>query len=221
MAQYVDIHSHGVGCCDGQLIRVADTPSALPYALGQHPWQSAMDGVEFSEADLSGALAIGEVGLDYSDPVVKKSPKPRQLSIFREQVELAERLDMPLVIHSIQAQGDTLDILRSASVAWVWHGFGRKAQNASQILAVSDRGFLSFGARLTSDSGLQEVFSALPLDRVFLETDTADHESIFDIYRTAAQLKNVTIEQLKDQILHNFIIWLGKRELPYCLGQII
>lgn len=218
MAQYIDIHTHGPGRFDDQFIVVGDSSTAPPYCLGQHPWRTSED-FEFSEIDLLGALAVGEVGLDYSPKVVEKSPKEKQLQLFRQQVKLAIELGKPLVIHSVHAQGNTLEILRGVEVAWLWHGFGGKAENGRQILAVSAKGFLSFGAQLIHDTALQQVFMDIPLGRIFLETDTAKDYDIVEIYRIAAQLKNVTIEQLKDQILQNFNLWLGQKEQTCCLEQ--
>lgn len=219
MAQYIDIHSHGFGRFDDDFIVVGDiSSSSLPYCLGRHPWR-AVEGFDFSDGELSGALAIGEVGLDYSGAVVERSPKEVQLSVFRRQVEIAEKMNKPLVIHSVQAQGYTLEILRNVKVAWLWHGFGRKAENGRQILAVSQMGFLSFGAKLLHDKALQQVFAALPIDRIFLETDTQQQVEIADIYCVAARLKNVTVDKLKENILENFNKWLGKKELTYFLEQ--
>lgn len=285
MAQYVDIHCHGPGRFDNQVIRIGDqiipanqrvlwsgsldrgvgpvdgsgvasrigvyNPVAqafmgvkcatLPYAIGRHPWQSAqvwqgedvgsVQGVDnltddarvlrfgFTDRELQGAWAIGEVGLDYTPSALAKSPKERQFLVFTEQVALSGRLGKPLVIHSVKAQRDTLDVLRNTEVAWIWHGFGRGAENARQILAVSPHSFLSFGARLLSDIGLQQVFATLPVERIFLETDTAsDQVDISQIYQVAAELQEISVEQLQYIILQNLIKWLGKRGLPYYLA---
>jgi TatD DNase family protein len=121
-------------------------------------------------------VAIGEIGLDYYR---NKAPREIQLQVFRWQLELAEKTDLPVVIHSRQADSDTLVSLRewinsakrNREAAGVIHCFSGDAGIARQYL---DMGFyISFGAYIGyPSSSLSEVIRSIPADRLLLETDS-------------------------------------------------
>jgi len=118
---------------------------------------------------LSGTF--GEVGLDYHYNF--SSPKT-QGDRFREQNQLARELSLPLVIHTREAQEDTLQILkdeRSTYVGGVFHCFSGDAWLAKDAL---DLGFyLSFSGILTFQNAamLRDIAKTVPLDRILIETD--------------------------------------------------
>lgn len=116
-------------------------------------------------------VAFGEIGLDYH---YDHSPREIQRQQFREQIGLAQSLKLPLVIHTREAQDDTLTILREEhadSVGGVFHCFSENLPFAKQAL---DLGFhLSFSGIITfrNASPLHEVIRAVPDDRLLIETD--------------------------------------------------
>lgn len=116
-------------------------------------------------------LAYGETGLDYH---YNYSPPELQKERFREQVCLAKDLRLPLVIHSREAQEDTIAILkeeRAWDVGGVLHCFTGDAWMAKAAL---DLGFyLSFSGVLTFQNAtrLREIAKTVPLDRIVIETD--------------------------------------------------
>ena len=79
------------------------------------------------------------------------------------------------------------------------HGFNNNISIANELLASGF--YLSFGKALFNPS-MESVFSKIPSDKIFLETDDSDYE-IEDIYKKAAQIKNTSIEQLSLQIMQN------------------
>lgn len=116
-------------------------------------------------------VAYGEVGLDYH---YNHSPPHLQRARFREQVGLARELRLPLVIHTREAQADTVAILReerAADVGGVFHCFSGDDWLARQAL---DLGFyLSFSGVVTfrNADALREIVKWAPPDRLLVETD--------------------------------------------------
>jgi TatD DNase family protein len=151
----------------------------LRFSVGVHPHRAAACGTADEVERLvrqvvadSGACAIGEVGLDYHYDF---APRDVQQAIFGRQVELACALDLPLVIHTREADADTLAVLRAAGggrARGVLHCFTGDAALATEALAI---GFhVSFSGIVTFPraDALREVAAALPHDRVLIETDS-------------------------------------------------
>ncbi len=114
-----------------------------------------------------------------------------------------------LVIHCVRAYSDFLQILnRKQNVQFIFHGFNGNTTIAQQLIAKG--AMLSFGAKLFVDSNLQSVFAEIPNDCIFLETDT-QQVSISNIYKLAASIKNVSIEELKQIIFSNLTRIFGER----------
>ena len=144
--------------------------------IGVHPHESREITEDWYETLRSLArqpkvVAYGEIGLDYH---YDHSPRETQRQRFREQIQLARELSLPLVIHTREAQEDTVTILReegAQAVGGVFHCFSGDAWLAREAL---DLGFyLSFSGVLTfqNAAGLREVAGTVPLDRIMVETD--------------------------------------------------
>ena len=116
-------------------------------------------------------VAYGEIGLDYH--YNHSSPKD-QRNRFREQVALARELKLPVIIHTREAQEDTIAILKeekASDVGGVFHCFSGDAWLAKDAL---DLGFyLSFSGVLTFQNAavLRDIAKTVPLDRLLIETD--------------------------------------------------
>ena len=113
--------------------------------------------------------AIGEMGLDYH---YENYDKELQIKVFREQLQLADRLSMPAIIHSRDATADTLAILRELRPKKaVMHCFSGSAETAREVL---DMGlYISFTGVVTFNNAVKavEACKEVPLDRLMLETD--------------------------------------------------
>jgi len=142
--------------------------------VGCHPH----DAKDFSEEDfktvagLAGngkAVAIGEIGLDYYRNL---SPQDQQKALFIRFIDLAKELDLPAVIHSRDADSDTLDIIkRNGLEKAVVHCFSSDELFLREIL---DLGFyVSFTCNITYKKAqkLRDIVRIAPLERIFLETD--------------------------------------------------
>ncbi|NOS76831.1 MAG: TatD family hydrolase [Nitrospira sp.] len=116
-------------------------------------------------------VAYGEIGLDYH--YNHSSPK-EQRDRFREQIQLAHELRLPVIIHTREADTDTVTILqeeKASEVGGVFHCFSGNAALAKDAL---DLGFyLSFSGILTfpSAAALRDIAKTIPLDRLLIETD--------------------------------------------------
>jgi TatD DNase family protein len=116
-------------------------------------------------------VAYGEIGLDYH---YNHSSPTAQRERFREQIQLARELSLPMIIHTREAQEDTIAILKdekASEVGGVFHCFSGDAWLAKDAL---DLGFyLSFSGILTfqNASMLREIARNTPLDRLLIETD--------------------------------------------------
>ena len=119
-------------------------------------------------ASHSKVVAIGEMGLDYFRDF---SPRNVQKEVFLSQLALAQELDLPAVIHNRDADEDILKILEGVRFERsVLHCFSSDTEMARR--AVSLGCFLSFTGNVTFGKNYTEaVLSAIPMDRIMLETD--------------------------------------------------
>jgi len=117
-------------------------------------------------------IAIGEIGLDF---FIHKSDKEHQLYFFKEQVRLAEKFQLPIILHARKAHDEILKVLRTSSlVGGIVHAFTGSLQQAEHYQKL---GFLfGVGGALTYPRAqkLQTLFSKLPLESIVLETDAPD-----------------------------------------------
>ncbi|MBE6631980.1 MAG: TatD family deoxyribonuclease [Ruminococcaceae bacterium] len=114
-------------------------------------------------------LALGEIGLDYH---YDQEYAPLQQKWMRLQMSLAEKLDMPVIIHDREAHGPCFDIIKEfPKVKGVFHSFSGSIELAKELVK---RGwYVSFSGVVTfkNASRLAEVVKSVPIDRLLLETD--------------------------------------------------
>jgi len=121
-------------------------------------------------------VAVGETGLDYYH-LTKESrsvQKQSQIAFFVAHAEMAQRLDIPLVIHTRDAADDTVRLIRECNVRKaVIHSFSENAEFARTLLSWSDGIYFSFSGILTYKNALpvQNAARSLPLNRIMVETD--------------------------------------------------
>ena len=170
------------------------------YALGIHPLcvpqaqdadlQALDTELALRQSDLR-LVAVGEIGLDYFVPVLKQSPmRERQEYFYREQLKLARKYKLPVVLHVRRSADKLLKHLRELKPEGGWHGIGHafngSEQQAMEFIKLGLK--LGFGGNLTFDSALQirRLARSLPLDALVMETDSPDIAP-HGLYRTAAQ----------------------------------
>ena len=181
----VDIHTHH------------PRPDVVsPRMAGIHPWDAERGSAlpDFAHCDI-----IGETGLDYACEVDRLA----QERLFRAHLEAAERLQKPVVLHTVRAFEPTIKILAEYNIAGVvFHGFIGSQQQAAEALR---RGYyLSFGSRSLRSSKTRQAIAATPLDRLFCETDDDPSLDIAEVYAEVAAIKGVTLAELERYIYENY-----------------
>ncbi len=114
-------------------------------------------------------VAVGEIGLDYH--WLDECPKDRQREIFAAQLELANELGLPVVVHDREAHADTLSLLQEYKPQGVVHCFSGSWETARGILKLGM--YLGLGGAVTFKNARHalDVARNMPLDRLLLETD--------------------------------------------------
>lgn len=163
------------------LLGLCDTHSEVFAAVGVHPnsaltWsQQSLDQLR-QLAQHPKVVAIGEIGLDfYRD----RAPKDLQIRIFREQLELADDIGLPVIVHSRQAESETLDILsgwiaqrkNKTSAPGVLHSYGGDEPTAQRALGMGLLIGITGPVTFRNAILLQQLVSRLPLTNLLVETD--------------------------------------------------
>ena len=161
--------------------------------------------------------AIGEIGLDYyweDNP-----PKDFQQQVFHKQMELAEELSLPVIIHDREAHHDCLEIVKAhPNVKGVYHCYSDSLEDAKILVKMG--WMLSFTGVVTYKNARKslEVIDSLPMDRIMIETDSPyltpvpfrgkrnDSGNVHLVAETIAQVKSMDPEEVARITLEN-----GKR----------
>jgi len=212
--KYVNIHLHPPLFDTDDVISIPDISSSdisvshstLYSSFGIHPWFLTEENATLQFQRLESLLqndaiiAIGEVGLD----AIRDANMSLQLLVFKQIISLSEHYKKPLIIHCVKAYEKLLYFHKRRNVKqpWIIHGFHGNIELVKQL--VKRNLFLSFGSKLLQDSKLHSVFSIIPLDSIFLETDN-DKINITEIYQVAAEIRNIDVEILKNALYKNFI----------------
>jgi TatD DNase family protein len=152
------------------------TAGGVYHAVGVSPSEvqnPGKDWIRFIEQSvkLPRVVAIGEIGLDYYR---KFGNKKSQVELFITQLDLASKLNLPVIIHNREAGGDVLDILRERlpPKGGVLHCYSEDAEYAKKALNLNL--YFSFAGNLTYKNArnLHETIAVLPLDRILIESES-------------------------------------------------
>lgn len=170
-------------------------------SVGIHPWHSG-EAVEsdFNKlvniASVKQVLAIGEIGLD----LLRGGDIHTQKSLFIRQIELANQIQKPIMIHCVKAWDDLIAIYKKykKNSDWVIHGFRGGVNQAKQLC---DLGFkISIGEYYN-----KEALKCIPIDSLFLETDVSKI-SILSVYQNISKDMGIELQELiaiVSQNVHN------------------
>jgi TatD DNase family protein len=211
-------------------VALAEQHPEIYCAIGVHPHDAKLFDVAAEKRliDLakqsSRVIAWGEIGLDYH---YDHSPREVQRDVFRRQLTIARELNLPVVIHSREADEDTIAILREGlsgyGRAGVLHCFGGSFEMAEQA---TELGFyISFAGNLTFKKAddLRAIARALPLERLLIETDCPyltpvpfrgkrnEPVRVVETAKFLAELKDVTLEVVGRVTTENFARLFGVR----------
>ena len=146
-------------------------------AVGVHPEECADWNAEHDIPVLEALAqnhkvrAIGEIGLDYH--WAENPPRELQQQAFHAQLELAEKLDLPVIVHDRDAHHDCLEIVRAhPNVTGVYHCYSGGVEDAKTLMKLG--WMISFTGSITFKNARRalEVIDLLPLDRMMIETDS-------------------------------------------------
>ena len=194
-------------------VRLAQSQEGIYAAVGMHPH----DVKDMKPGDLDQleawtrepkVMAIGEIGLDYH---YNFSPKEDQQYWFKEQLNLAKRLNLPVIIHDREAHGDVFDMIEEAGVAstgCVMHCFSGSVEMAREYVK---RGiYISLAGPVTFHNArkTREVAADIPLEWLLIETDCpylapVPHRGrrnepayVVKVAETIADVKKVPLEEV-------------------------
>lgn len=159
--------------CARKALAMAERHPFLHCAAGVHPHEAQNAPADY--LDQLEALcahprvrAVGEIGLDYHYDF---SPRPLQQKVFEEQLLLANRLGLPVIIHDREAHGDTLELLGRHKPRGVVHCYSGSAEMAKELLALGL--YIGFTGAVTFKNARRalEAAAVIPDDRLLVETD--------------------------------------------------
>lgn len=196
----IDIHTHNIDTNpDTAILNCPPYDTERRFSAGIHPWgitdnwQERLRAIE-ELLGKSNCVAIGECGID---KLKSTAETPLQKEIFLAHIKLAERAHLPLIIHCVKAYDELLAIRKeyTPTQAWIIHGFRGKPQLSAQLIKAGF--YISLGEHFN-----YECAKAIPLDRLFIESDEST-VPIIETYRRIAAIKEIEIEQLTAQIHSN------------------
>ena len=224
---FADLANHDVGLvmnigCDlSSSLRSVALAKKYPFvyaAVGSHPDDA--DHVDAATLAMYESLcqeekvrAIGEIGLDYHYEDV---PREIQRQAFRLQLELARKLNMPVIVHEREAHADAMELVREFSdVRGVFHCYSGALEQAKELVR---RGwYIGFTGVLTFKNARKavEVAEWLPLDRILIETDCPymapephrgrrnDSRYVPLVGKKLAEIKNLPEQQVAEATTEN------------------
>src|SRR6267142_2257994 len=209
-------------------IQLAEDHDDIFAAVGTHPHDArlfddaAAERIKKLIKESSRVIAWGEIGLDYH---YDNSPRDVQREVFRRQLRLAREAGLPVIIHTREAEDDTIEILRSewsdANLRGIMHCFSGSLQLAEAAL---DLGFLiSFAGVLTFKKAdeLRDVARHVPLDRLLIETDCPyltpvpfrgrrnEPAHVVEVARCLAGIHDKSFDEMGDITTNNFARLFG------------
>jgi TatD DNase family protein len=160
-----------------QVIELSEKYELIYGAVGIHPhdtkdWDSSFISKVEELANHKKIVAIGEIGLDY---YYDFSPKEKQIEAFKSQIELALKLDLPVIIHNRDSDVDMMEIIRSycgAGLKAQFHCFNGSIDDAIELVSMNF--MLSFTGNITFKKAddLRNIAKHIPPDQILLETDS-------------------------------------------------
>ena len=162
-------------------IELAEAHPQIFAAVGVYPndamlWNESTPEILEALANHPKVVAIGEIGLDYYR---QRASRELQKQVLRKQLKLAEMLKLPVVIHTRNASpgdrtciAETLEILEKTSLNGVLHSFSGNLSEAERTLALGFFIGITGPVTFKNAADLRDVVSAVPLDRLLIETDS-------------------------------------------------
>jgi TatD DNase family protein len=208
-----------------ETVAIAQKYDDVWAAVGFHPHEAKdCNDAAFAEIERLAAeprvVAIGECGLDYH---YMHSPRETQIAVFERHLDLAKRMEKPIIVHNRESADDMVSILSASGARGILHSFTESEEVARKFI---DAGYyISFSGIVTfrSADSLRTCAKALPHDRVLIETDTPflapvpfrgrDNEPayVLKVAEMLAALWGIPVEEVAAQTTLNFESAFGVR----------
>ena len=204
-------------------VKLATVHQNIFAAIGVHPHDAKLydDAAEAKIIELiatsPNVIAWGEIGLDY---YYDHSQRDVQREVFRRQLKAARAHNLPVIIHTRNADAETIEILRAVyqqtSRSGIMHCFGGSLELAQSAIALGF--YISFSGNITfkKADNLRAVAAALPLDRLLIETDCPyltpvpfrgkrnEPARVVEVAKCLAEIHGVTLEEIAAATSANF-----------------
>lgn len=211
---YLNFHAHRQEPADDEIViqslflqdhLITPKSDKIFFTAGLHPWHANHLSEKETEHKLvrlietKSIIAVGETGLDkLKGPDLKTQEK-----VFKVHVEVAERYNLPVIVHSVKTHNEILKlkIELNSQVPWVLHHFNGSKQLALDLI---NHGFyLSLSYHIDNgNSRLSQYLGELPLDKIFLETDDFNVD-IKNLYKVASEKFDIPDQELRKQLIKN------------------
>lgn len=207
--------------CSKDSIELSKRYDNMYTTIGIHPHDvnDNVDNIEklYDENKDAKIVAIGEIGLDYA---YVKDNKEKQIEVFKKQIKLAEKLRLPIVVHSRDASLDTYNVIKdnvSDGTKLLFHCF---APTDDLVKLVLDRKyFVAFGGNITYPRNIsfKKYIEMIPVEQMMLETDAPylspvpfrgrinDSSNLSYVCKKLAEYKNMDERELSEILYNNSI----------------
>ena len=204
-----------------QMVECAGALNGFAYpAIGLHPtsvkenWREELEFVLKSITERK-YVAVGEIGIDgyWSKQYLKE-----QLSVFKEQIELAVKMDLPVIVHMRESTEEifkVLDICKHLPLRGVFHAYSGSIESYERLQSYGDFMFGIGGVVTYKNSKLPNVVKKMPLDSIVLETDSPwltpapyrgkrnEPSYVKIIAEQVAEIKKISFDQVADVTTRN------------------
>jgi TatD DNase family protein len=208
--------------CQNDILLSQKYPGLVYPALGIHPWNvnvlkenELQETMAFIIGHKTEVKAIGEIGLDYKYDSIWEE----QTSVFDKMLHLAERLDLPVIIHSRGTTDTVVEMLPSYRVKRVLlHWFSHPLSALAK--ALENGYFITEGPPVSYSNGIREVVEKTPITQFLTETDgpvtywkqpyngqMTKPSYLSEVVRAVSEIKKVPVEEVSEQIVRNFEVF--------------
>jgi TatD DNase family protein len=217
-------NSMNLQTCQNDVKLAEKYPDLVYPALGIHPWnvnviedKELQETIDFIQKQKGIVKAIGEIGLDYKYETIWE----KQTMVFDKMLRLAEKLELPVIIHSRGTTDKIVEILPSYRLKRVLlHWFSHPMSALSKAL---DNGyFVTEGPPVTYSNGIREVVEKTPITNLLTETDgpvtywkqpfngqLTKPSYIRNVVEAVAEIKKMQVEEVAEQIIKNFEVFFN------------
>jgi TatD DNase family protein len=224
-----------------EAISLAEKYEQVYATVGVHPhdskdWDESLIPEIEKLAKHPKVVAIGEIGLDY---YYDFSPQDQQIKAFKSQLDLAIKMELPVVIHNRDSDGDMMDIIQSfcgSGLKAQFHCFNGSLDDAIEFMKMNH--FISFTGNITfkKSDGLRDILKHIDLNHLMLETDSPfmtpvpyrgkrnEPANVTFVAKQVAEVHKVTIEEIGKITSLNVFRFFGIGKMPatsftYLLGN--